>query len=69
MAKEMRTATELAALVRSHLTDPSGCTIEISPHPMGWNAQATCRLDNGAALRAEVHRIAERLRMFYDLES
>lgn len=69
MAKQMRTAAELAALIRARLKDPSGCTIEIAPHPMGWNAQAKCRLDNGTAVRAEVHQIAERLRMFYDLKS
>jgi hypothetical protein len=69
MAKEMRTAAELAALIRARLQNPSGCTIEISPHHAGWNAQAKCRLDNGTALRAEVHQIAERLRMFYDLKS
>lgn len=69
MAKEMRTAAELAALIRSRLSDPSGCTIAVTWHPMGWNAEATCRLDNETAVRAQVHQIAERLRMFYDLKS
>jgi hypothetical protein len=68
MAKEKRSAAELAALVRSHLKDPSGCTVAVLPHVSGWKAQATCRLDNETAVRSEVHQIATRLQMFYDLE-
>ena len=68
MAKEKRSAAELAALVRSRLKDPSGCTVAVVPHFTGWRAHATCRLNNEAAVRSEVHQIADRLRMFYDLE-
>jgi len=69
LAKELCNAAELAALVRARLKDASGCTIVVTPHPSGWNARATCRLDNQKAVQAEVHQIAERLRLFYDLRT
>ena len=69
MAKEKRSAAELAALIRSRLKDPSGCTVSVVPHVSGWRAHATCRLNNEAAVRSEIHQIADRLRMFYDLDA
>jgi len=67
LAKELRTAAELAALIRSRLKDPSGCTVTIAPHASGWTARATCRLNNDRLIQSQVRQIAERLRMFYDL--
>jgi hypothetical protein len=69
LAKELRSAAELAALIRSRLKDPSGCTIAVLPHANGWIARARCRLGNDKVIQAQVHQITERLRMFYELDA
>jgi hypothetical protein len=70
MAKQKRTAAELAVIIRDELGDPFQA-IDIHPGTTrGWRATAiTARTTRGAgAVQMQIEHIVQRLQSLYDLD-
>lgn len=65
MAKEQRTADQLAALIRERLAMP-GLRVIVYPDPMGWSANAFADSAD-ATLPLRVSQVTDELRGLYDL--
>jgi hypothetical protein len=69
MAKQKRTAAELAVIIRDELGDPFQA-IDIHPGTTsGWRATAIiARTRGAAAVQTRIEHIVQRLQSLYDLD-
>jgi hypothetical protein len=68
MAKERKTAAELAGMIRSRLNEPE-LRVAVYSDAGGWHAKVYADPSASSALQKRVNRVSEALRRAYDLTS
>lgn len=68
MAKNEKSAVELAKLIRSQLAEPK-LRIAVYPKAHGWHAKVYAEQGSARDLQKRVDEVARELNEIYDLES